>query len=60
MSFDTEKYLIDDDASIRVSSGAGLSWNSPFGPISIIVSHAILKEDYDKTEALSFGIGTKF
>ncbi len=49
-----------DDSSIRMSSGAGLSWNSPFGPISIIFSQAILKEDYDKTESVSFGIGTKF
>ena len=57
---DNSSVSFHDDASIRVSSGAGLSWNSPFGPISIIVSHAILKEDYDKTEALSFGIGTKF
>ena len=49
-----------DDSSIRMSSGAGLSWNSPFGPISIIFSQAIIKEDYDKTESVSFGIGTKF
>ena len=49
-----------DDSSIRLSTGAGLSWSSPFGPISIILSKAILKEDYDITESLSFGIGTKF
>jgi len=49
-----------DDSSIRLSSGVGISWSSPFGPISIIVSQAILKEDYDLTESLSFGLGTKF
>ena len=49
-----------DDASIRLSTGVGISWNSPFGPISIIFSEAILKEDYDKTESVSFGIGQKF
>jgi outer membrane protein insertion porin family len=49
-----------DDSSLRMSSGVGLSWNSPFGPISVIFSQAILKEDYDITEAISFGIGTKF
>ena len=49
-----------DDSSIRLSTGVGISWSSPFGPISIIVSQAILKEDYDITEALSFGVGTKF
>ena len=49
-----------DDSSIRMSSGVGVSWNSPFGPISIIFSQALIKEDYDRTEAISFGIGTKF
>ena len=50
----------NDDASIRLSSGVGISWNSPFGPISVIFSQAILKEDYDITESVSFGIGQKF
>jgi outer membrane protein insertion porin family len=54
----TSAYL--DNSSIRLSTGVGVSWSSPFGPISIIISQAILKEDYDVTEALSFGIGTKF
>ena len=49
-----------DDASIRLSTGLGISWNSPFGPISVIFSQAILKEDYDVTESVSFGIGQKF
>ena len=49
-----------DDASIRLSTGVGISWNSPFGPISVIFSEAILKEDYDRTESVSFGIGQKF
>ena len=54
----TAAYL--DNSSIRVSTGIGISWNSPFGPISIILSEAILKQDYDVTESLSFGIGQKF
>ena len=49
-----------DDSSIRMSGGVGISWSSPFGPISVILSQAILKESYDRTEAVSFGIGTKF
>ena len=49
-----------DDSSIRMSGGVGISWSSPFGPISVILSQAILKESYDITEAVSFGIGTKF
>ena len=50
----------NDDASIRLSSGVGISWNSPIGPVSVIFSQAILKEDYDVTESVSFGIGQKF
>jgi outer membrane protein insertion porin family len=49
-----------DNGAIRLSTGLGVSWESPFGPISIIFSEAILKEDYDVTESLSFGIGSKF
>jgi len=49
-----------DDSSLRLSSGMGVSWASPFGPISVMFSHALLKEDYDKTESISFGIGTNF
>ena len=49
-----------DNSSIRLSTGLGISWNSPFGPISIILSEALLKENYDVTESVSFGIGTKF
>jgi outer membrane protein insertion porin family len=54
----TVTYL--DNSSIRMSTGIGISWSSPFGPISIILSEALLKEDYDITESISFGIGTKF
>ena len=57
---DSSSVSYHDDSSIRLSGGVGISWASPFGPISVILSQAILKEDYDKTEAISFGIGTKF
>jgi len=50
----------NDDSSIRLSAGVGISWSSPFGPISVILSQAILKESYDKVETVSFGLGTKF
>ncbi len=57
---DKSSVSYQDDASIRLSTGVGISWNSPFGPISVIFSEVILKEDYDKTESVSFGIGQKF
>jgi len=57
---DKSTVAYNDDSSIRLSSGFGLSWASPFGPISVMFSQALLKEDYDKTEVVSFGIGTNF
>ncbi len=49
-----------DDSAIRLSAGAGISWNSPFGPIRIDFTQALLKKDYDKTEAISFNVGSLF
>ncbi len=49
-----------DDKSIRVTAGTGVLWQSPFGPIRLDYSYAILKEDYDKTETFSFNVGSLF
>ncbi len=49
-----------DTGSLRVAVGAGLAWKSPFGPISITLSRAVLKEDFDKTELFRFNLGTIF
>ena len=57
---DKSTVTYNDNSSIRLSTGIGVSWASPFGPISIIISEALLKEAYDVTESLSFGIGTTF
>jgi outer membrane protein insertion porin family len=57
---DNSSLNFKDNGAIRMSTGVGISWNSPFGPISVILSQALLKEDYDITESVSFGIGTKF
>jgi outer membrane protein insertion porin family len=51
---------ITDDASLRASVGIGLGWGSPVGPVRVNLSRAFLKEDYDKTEFLSFSFGTSF
>ena len=59
-SIDTNTTNYYDDSSIRLTTGAGVLWQSPFGPIRIDYSHAILKEDYDKTETFSFNIGQLF
>lgn len=49
-----------DDASLRMSAGIGISWDSPFGPIRVDFAQALLKEDYDETQVFRFSFGTKF
>ena len=49
-----------DTGSIRMSVGTGLLWNSPFGPINIDFTKAILKEDFDETALVRFDFGARF
>jgi outer membrane protein insertion porin family len=51
---------VDDDASLRLSVGAGLTWVSPFGPLAVDLAYPLLKESYDKTEFFRFSVGTTF
>lgn len=51
---------IQDDASIRASVGAGLTWISPFGPLAVDFALPVLKESQDLTEFFSFSVGTSF
>ena len=59
-SIDTSTTNYYDDNSLRLTTGAGVLWQSPFGPIRLDYSVAILKESYDKTETFSFNVGTLF
>ncbi len=59
-SIDTDTTNYYDNNSLRMTTGAGVLWQSPFGPIRLDYSHAILKESYDKTETFSFNVGTLF
>ena len=51
---------LENDATIRVSAGASLLWNSPLGPLRADLGFAILKESYDKEQIFRFGASTKF
>lgn len=51
---------VSDTTKFRLSAGAGISWASPFGPIRIDLSKAILKDEYDKTQVFQFNFGTRF
>ena len=49
-----------DVGSVRVSSGIGLSWASPVGPINLNYATVLKKEAFDETEAFSFRFATQF
>lgn len=51
---------VEDSSAPRVTVGTGLSWNSPFGPVQADVGFAVIKEDFDETEIISFSFGTQF
>lgn len=51
---------IQDESSVRVSAGLGVSWRSPFGPVRADVAYPIMKEDYDETQVFRFNFGTRF
>ena len=50
----------DDSNSLRVSTGAGVEWWTPVGPLSLTFSHAIQKKSTDEFEGFQFNIGTTF
>ena len=57
---DTTLASVTDTNSLRMSVGTGVLWNSPFGPVNIDFTQAILKEDFDKTELFRFSFGSRF
>ena len=57
---DTSVGVIEDTKSLRAAVGVGLSWKSPFGPIAIDISKALLEEDFDETEVFRFEFGARF
>jgi outer membrane protein insertion porin family len=46
--------------ALRASVGAGLIWDSPFGPLELDVAWPVVKQSYDKTELVRFSVGTRF
>ena len=51
---------IEEGMHIRASVGAGLIWNSPFGPLRFDYAIPVMKQDQDKIQRFRFGGGTKF
>ncbi len=51
---------IVDNLAPRVSAGVAINWKSPFGPVEVDVGYPIVKESYDKIQAIRFSAGTRF
>ena len=49
-----------DSPAPRVSVGASIIWDSPFGPLRFDFAYPILKQAYDRTQFFQFGGGAHF
>ncbi|UYN93016.1 MAG: outer membrane protein assembly factor BamA [Enhydrobacter sp.] len=49
-----------DSQTMRVGTGIGVQWISPFGPIRVDYAIPVVKEPWDKTENIRFSFGTRF
>ncbi|MGE0259311.1 MAG: BamA/TamA family outer membrane protein, partial [Alphaproteobacteria bacterium] len=52
--------IVKDTAALRVSTGVGVTWKSPVGPIRLDVAYPIKKESFDKTQFFHVSFGTRF
>ncbi|WP_420822327.1 outer membrane protein assembly factor BamA [Sphingomonas aracearum] len=52
--------FVGNSAKPRLSVGAGVNWNSPFGPLRIDLAYALLHEKGDDTKLITFNVGTQF
>ena len=51
---------VRNEASLRMSAGFGISWDSPFGPVRGDFGIPILKENFDEKELFRFSFGRVF
>ncbi len=51
---------VADTPDVRLSAGASIIWNSPFGPLRFDFAYPILKNSNDRTQFFQFGGGTHF
>jgi len=52
--------FLGNSAKPRLSVGAGVNWNSPFGPLRIDLAYALLHDKGDDTKIVTFNVGTQF
>jgi outer membrane protein insertion porin family len=51
---------VADISTIRVSSGVGVSWASPLGPIRLDLGIPLVRQKFDKKELFRISFGTRF
>ena len=51
---------VDDSNKIRSSTGVNISWISPIGPMSFVLSQNLSKASTDVTQSFNFKLGTTF
>ena len=51
---------LEDSNKIRSSTGIGLDWSTPIGPLSFSLTKPLTKTSSDKTETFRFNLGTTF
>lgn len=49
-----------DLGDLRYSTGVGLSWLSPLGPLQLVYAKALNAQDSDDTQVFQFQVGTAF
>ena len=57
---DQNSSQIEDSSALRASVGMGLSWATGIGLMRLDFASAMLKEELDETEFISFSFGTGF
>ena len=57
---DTGVPLITQDKELRYSAGAGITWYTPIGPISLSYAFPFNDKEGDQTENVQFQIGSTF
>ena len=56
----TKNCSVFDTMAFRASVGAGIVWQSPFGPLRFEAAYPLVKAPYDKTEWFRLSVGTRF
>ncbi len=54
------EFFYGNSAKPRLAVGAGVSWNSPFGPFRFDLAKALLKQEGDQPKLFQFNVGTQF